>query len=169
MKSLLCQLSKHLFSAAPRKCKSIFLLKINLTSFQFPTPEIEAAFHFNNKLLLRQLLINTLIYACWLAIIATPIFMIANSGNWRGLFLIPMVATWAMFCSSWATAGLFFPMTIIIFLLNAGIYALGDPPSFFNYILAIYVLAHYLNYHVLTPMIKAAPEITQRAEQSRHA
>ena len=127
------------------------------------TPERKALLKASGSLSLWTFLVALLMFVSWVGIAVAPFVMLAQTGTWRGFFLLPIVFTWLSFCSAWAIMGLLNPSTLVMLALSILLYVSGQAPTWFNYILLIYTAAHYINYHTVEPMKKVVAQLGQKA------
>ena len=127
------------------------------------TPEMKAFSKARTSLSVWSLLVSLFMFVSWVGIAAAPFVMLAQTGTWRGFFLLPIVFTWLSFCSAWAIMGLLNPSTLVMLALSILLYVSGQAPTWFNYILIMYTAAHYINYHTVEPMKKVVAQLGQEA------
>ncbi|MDC0261224.1 hypothetical protein OAK65_03805 [Synechococcus sp. AH-551-N17] len=106
---------------------------------------------------------SLLMYVSVIGIAAAPFVMLAQTGTWRGFFLLPIAITWLSFCSFWAIGGLLNPGTLVMLALSILLYVSGQAPTWFNYILILYTGAHYINHHTVEPLKKGVAQLAAQA------
>lgn len=127
------------------------------------TPEMQAFSKAQTSLSGWTILVSLLMYASWIGIAVAPFIMLAQTGTWRGFFLLPIIFTWLSFCSMWAIGGFLNPGTLVMLALSIILYISGQAPSWFNYILIMYTLSHYINYHTVEPLKKGVAQLAEKA------
>lgn len=127
------------------------------------TPEMQAFSKAQTSLSGWTITVFLLMFVSLIGIAVAPFVMLAQTGTWRGFFLIPIAITWLGFCSFWAVGGFFNPGTLLMLALSMLLYVSAQPPSWFNYILILYTGAHYINYHTVEPLKKGVAQLAAQA------
>ena len=127
------------------------------------TPEMKAFSKAQTSLSGWTILVSLLMFVSWVGIAVAPFVMLAQTGTWRGFFLLPIVFTWLSFCSMWAIGGFLNPGTLVMLAFSVVLYLSGQAPTWFNYILIMYTAAHYINYNTVTPLKKVTAELAEKA------
>ena len=127
------------------------------------TPEMRAFAEVETQVSSWTILSSISLCAAWIGIIAAPFVMLAQTGTWRGFFLLPILFTWMGFCSTWAISGFFNPATMVMLALSAIFYISGTPPSWFFATLVLYTFAHSTNHHTVQPLNKVAKDLARKA------